>query len=211
MREGVYLERESRSILLRVVPKREGGQLALPEESFSKSSNPAAAKTFGCSITLVLRFRVRRLLVSLGLGRWSWKRLGAVPIEDDGLDDGEAELTSQPLFSPELNRDNGAEAEDGREGVMSRDAAVRCVSALPPLPGRRNDEDAEVSRADPRVSRLAADADPTDMGRSGLENIARPDGVRAVGEGSPEAAVPNIGRSDTDLMMRGREEEGRRG
>ena len=249
MREGVYLERESRSILLRVVPKREGGRLALPGESFSKSSNPAAAKAFAvrgpsqsvialgtgtdggsigdfgvtrCSITLVLRFRVRRLPVSLGgrsmskLGRWSCKRLGAVPIEEGGLDDGEAESTSQPLFWAELNRDNGgrellAEAEEGREGVMSRDAAVRRVSPLPPLPGRRNDEDAEVSRADPRVSRLAADADPTDMGRSGLEDIARPDGVRVVGEGSPEAAVPNIGRSDTDLVMRGREEEGRRG
>ena len=150
------------------------------------------------------------------LGRCSCKRLGAVPIEEGGLDDGEAESTSQPLFWAELNRDNGgrellAEAEEGREGVMSRDAAVRRVSPLPPLPGRRNDEDAEVSRADPRVSRLAADADPTDMGRSGLEDIARPDGVRVVGEGSPEAAVTNIGRSDTDLVMRGREEEGRRG
>ena len=64
------------------------------------------------------------------LGRWSCKRLGAVPIEEGGLDDGEAESTSQPLFWAELNRDNGgrellAEAEDGRGGVMSREAACQ--------------------------------------------------------------------------------------
>ena len=44
--DGVYLERVSRSMLLREVPKREGGRLALPGESFSKSSNPAAANAF---------------------------------------------------------------------------------------------------------------------------------------------------------------------
>lgn len=104
------------------------------------------------------------------------------------------------------------EDEDGREGVMSRDAAVRRPSTLPPLPGRRKDEVAVVSMDDPRAKRLTADADAADVGKSGLEDMARPEGVREVGEGSPEADAPSIGRSDTDLVMRGREvDEGRRG
>ncbi len=100
MRDGVYLERESRSMLLRVVPKRDGGRLPLPGESPSKSKRPAAAKALavrgpsqsvvafgtcndgGCigvlcttprSMTLVLRLRVRTLPVSRGR---SMSRLG---------------------------------------------------------------------------------------------------------------------------------------
>ena len=46
IRDGVYRERESRSMLLRDVPNRDGGRLALPGESFSKSRRPAAANAF---------------------------------------------------------------------------------------------------------------------------------------------------------------------
>ena len=127
-------------MLLRVVPKREDGRLALAlalalaptfagGASLSKSSSPAAANAFAVrgpsqsviergagscaggmgddivtrlSMTLVLRFRVRRLPISRGrsmskLGRFCCRRLGAVPMEDGGREEGDADSTSHPL------------------------------------------------------------------------------------------------------------------
>lgn len=57
-------------------------------------------------------------------------------------------------------------------------------------------------------------AQKREVGRSGLVDIARPEGVRVMGKGGPDlGVVPNAGRSETDLVMRGREveEEGKRG
>ena len=99
------------------------------------------------SMTLVLRLRVRTLPVSRGrsmsrLGRWFWRRLGAVPIDEGAREEGDADSASQALFGVEWSRDIGgrevlaeAEDEEGRAGVMRRDAGVRRSSlATPPLP-----------------------------------------------------------------------------
>lgn len=172
-------------------------------------------------MTLVLRFRVRTLPVSRGrsvskLVRLCCRRLGAVPMDEGARDEGDTDSFSQALVCAEFNRDVGgrdklAEDDEGRTGVRSRDVAVRRPSAFPLLPGRRKDEFAGMSMDAPLTRRLAALVDAT---RSGLEDIARPDGVCVIGEGGPESgAGPSAGRSDTDLVIRGTDvkEEGRRG
>ena len=92
-------------------------------------------------MTLVLRFRVRMLPVSRGrsisrLGRWFWRQLGAVPIEEGAREGGEADNASQVLLGVAWNRDKGGRdgfVEYDRDGVMRREAAVP-RSSLFPLP-----------------------------------------------------------------------------
>ena len=61
------------------------------------------------------------------------------------------------------------------------------------------------SLGEPRESLLRADAELIDEGRSGLVDMARPEGVRVMGDGGPDLpAELKIGRSETDLVIRGR-------
>lgn len=164
------------------------------------------------SMTLVLRLRVRTPVEPVKRGRsmsrlglCSCRRLGAVPTEDGAREEGDVESASQ---APELSRDVGGRElmEEGgvREGVISREAAVLRASPPPALPGRRRDVLAEASPEVGRARRARAAAAAET--RSGLDDIARPEGVRVMGDGGPDRTpVPKTGRSDTDRVIRGRE------
>ena len=247
-------------MLLRVVPKREDGRLALAlalaptfagGASLSKSSSPAAAKAFAVlgpsqsvmdrgggiwadaagpargvgdvvvtrfSITEVLRLRVRtpmgwkrgRSMSRLGL--CSCRRLGAVPIDEGARDEGDVESSSQAAG---LRREFGGRdaLAEARAGVISLDAGDGRDSPSIGLPRRRSEVLADISEPAARDSRARAAA--AALTRSGLEDIARLDDawVRVTGEGGPDRVLaPSTGRSDTERVIRGREEvEGRRG
>ncbi len=137
----------------------------------------------------------------------SWLWLGAVLMDESARDDGDVDSFSQAPY----NRDVGGRdkpAEGRRRGANGCESSMRPL-AFPLRPVHRANEFAVMSMLLPVRDDLQLYLDAI---RSWLEDMARPDGMRANGPGGPESgAVPSVGRLDRPSDSWYRRQKKRRG